>query len=420
MRPTRAIGVEDGASVLDKGVRDLPRVALERDPMTPSRESSGHDVALYGITGVLGREVKSALEVEHEGIGRFAAVAGNRSAGQETRWRGTSSAILGPLEVDASTVDFAILAIPADAASKESPRLLDAGARIIDLSGALAMPPLPRALKSPAPLVWPSLSSAKAIDWDLEVAVALPSATSSTLSPLLDALTAAAGIGTLPALISVDVTALLSASCAGREGVEALSRQAVGLLNYRPVLDPRPFPATLAFNTIAPPTEEVVVFADRTAAELRRLVPSLGDARVEVFPVWVPAFSGLSLSVTLHFAGPVDPQALRRAIATHPDLAFDMPATEPEDVELEVEDLDVDLDIDPDTSTTLEQAAVVPGIAEGGLDLRGLLERGDVRASTPLISGTTARLVLMANPIERTALAATSLLVRWMAALDAE
>lgn len=388
--------------------------------MTPSRDSSGHDVALYGITGVLGREVKTNLEVEHEGIGRFTAVAGKRSAGQEIRWRGTSSATLGPLEVDASSVDFAILAIPADAASKESPRLLDAGARIIDLSGALAMPPLPRALKNPAPLVWPSLSSAKAIDWDLEVAVALPSATSSTLSPLLDALTAAASIGTLPPLTSVDVTALLSASSAGREGVEALSRQAVGLLNYRPVLDPRPFPATLAFNTIAPPTDEVVVFADRTAAELRRLVPSLGDARVEVFPFWVPAFSGLSLSVTLHFAGPVDPQALRRAIATHPDLAFDMPATEPEDVELEPEDLEADLDIDPDTSTTLEQAAVVPSIAEGGLDLRGLLERGDVRASTPLISGTTARLVLMANPIERTALAATTLLVRWMAALDAE
>jgi len=134
----------------------------------------------------------------------------------------------------------------------------------------------------------------------------------------------------------------------------------------------------------------------------------------------VPAFSGLTLSVTLHFASPVDPQALRKSIAAHPDLAFDMPATEPEDVELEPEDLEAELDLDPDSSTTLEEAAVVPSIEEGALDLRGLLERGDVRASTPLISGSTARLVLMANPIERTALAATTLLVRWMAALDAE
>lgn len=390
--------------------------------MTPSRDTSGHDVALYGITGVLGREVKSALEVEHEGIGRFSGVAGKRSAGQETRWRGTSSAILGSLEVDASAVDFAILSIPADAASREAPRLLDAGARVIDLSGALAMPPLPRALKSPAPLVWPSLSSAKAVDWDLEVAVALPSATSSTLSPLLDALTAAASIGTLPPLSSVDVTALLSASCAGREGVEALSRQAVGLLNYRPVLDPRPFPATLAFNTIAPPTDEVVVFADRTGAELRRLVPALGDARVEVFPIWVPAFSGLTLSVTLQFAAPVSPEALRTAIAAHPDLAFDMPEVDPPDEDTDAEAPSaLDLD-DPDAEG--EDSAEAPPepvpMPEGGLDLRGLLERGDVRASTPLISGTTARLVLMANPIERTALAATSLLVRWMAALDAE
>lgn len=395
--------------------------------MTPSRDTSGHDVALYGITGVLGREVKASLEVEHEGIGRFTAVAGKRSAGQESRWRGTSSAILGPLEVDASAVDFAILAIPAEAASKEAPRLLDAGARLIDLSGALALPPLPRALKTPAPLVWPSLSSAKAIDWDLEVAVALPSATSSTLAPLLDALTAAAGIGALPPLASVDVTALLSASNAGREGVEALSRQAVGLLNYRPVLDPRPFPATLAFNNIAPPTDEVVVFADRTGAELRRLVPALGDARVEVFPIWVPAFSGLTLSVTLQFSAPVSPEALRTAIGAHPDLAFDMPEVDPADEDNDTdapealapydgEDTDGEDAISPETPAPPEPTPV----PEGGLDLRGLLERGDVRASTPLISGTTARLVLMANPIERTALAATSLLVRWMAALDAE
>jgi aspartate-semialdehyde dehydrogenase len=395
--------------------------------MTPSRDSSGHDVALYGTTGVLGREVKTNLEVEHEGIGRFTAVANNRSAGQEIRWRGVSSPVLGPLDVDASSVDFAILAIPADAASREAPRLLDAGARIIDLSGALAMPPLPRALKTPAPLVWPSLSSAKAVDWDLEVAVALPSATSSTLAPLLDALTAAASIGTLPQLASVDVTALLSASNAGREGVEALSRQAVGLLNYRPVVDPRPFPATLAFNNIAPPTEEVVVFADRTAAELRRLVPALGDARVEVFPIWVPAFSGLTLSVTLHFAAAVPPEALRKAIAAHPDLAFDMPEVDPPDEDpdtdaLELEPVDGDdLDFDPDDAASVAAIASEPTLVpEGGLDLRGLLERGDVRASTPLISGTTARLVLMANPIERTALAATSLLVRWMAALDAD
>ena len=377
----------------------------------PERETSGHDVALYGITGALGREVLSALEVEHEGIARFFPIAGTHSAGGQTRWRGASPTVLSPAEVDPSSVDFAILAIPSDAVAREAGRLLEAGARLIDASGTLGSPPVPRALSHPAPLAWPGMSNFNSIDLEDETALALPSAAVSTLAPLIDAILVAHAGGALPRLTGVDATVLLAASSAGRTGVEALSRHAVGLLNYRPILDPRPFPTALAFNVIGPSTDDTVLFEARATSELRRLCSALGDARIELQPIWIPSFSGICASVSLRFDAPVDPGVFQRVLAAHPELAFGMP------IEVPADDIDDTDDLEPDEAP----AEVEPPMPEDVLSLRGVLERHDVRVSTPLFGPDgSVRVVLMADPIERTAQAAATILMKWMAVLDAD
>lgn len=389
---------------------------------TQRASSTGHDVALYGITGALGREVLHALEVEHEGIARFVPVAGTRSAGTQARWRGASLTVLGPGEADPGSIDFAILATPSDAASREAPRLLDAGARVLDASGALSNPPLPRALPAPAPLAWPGLSTFKTVDLELETALTLPSAAVSTLAPLIDALLVAQELGSLPRLVGIDATALLSASQAGRGGVEALSRQAVGLLNYRPILDPRPFPAVLAFNTIAPSADETVLFEARAMSELKRLFAGLDQVRLELQPLWIPAFAGIALSVSLRFEAAVDPAAFLRVVTAHPELTLGAPTEaapgEPEADDDLVEPDGVEPDAAPDGAETDDgEANVDPDAAS----LRAMLERRDVLVSTPLFGADgSVRVVLMADPIERTAQAITTLLLRWMETLDAE
>ena len=73
-----------------------------------------HNLALFGITGALGREIQTALEVEHEGIEQLFPVAGVRSAGQLIRLRGDTLPVSAPAELKASDVDFAIFATPAD------------------------------------------------------------------------------------------------------------------------------------------------------------------------------------------------------------------------------------------------------------------------------------------------------------------
>lgn len=379
-------------------------------------------MALFGLTGAVGRELLAALEVEHEGIGRFFGVSQGGASGQQLRWRGAPMAMVGPAELDPRLVDFALLAIPREGVAREAPRLLDAGARVIDLSGALAARPLPRALKEPAPLTWPTLACFRDLDLDLASALALPSAPSSTLAPLLEALVAAHALGALPRLTSLDATALVSASAAGRGGVEALSRQAVGLLNYRPVLDPRPFPGILAFNVVAPSPDEVVLWSDRVTAELLALVPGSAGLAVDIAPLWVPSFAGLALSLTLRFESPVSGEALRGVLSAHPELAFGMPGEGEGQIPEASDDLDPSADDeDPeDGADEPSEEPALPELAADAMSLRTILERGDVRVSTPIVSGHAARLVLMADPIERTAQAATTLLMRWMAALDAE
>ncbi len=359
-----------------------------------------HHLALYGITGALGREIQSALEVDHEGIAALTPVAGVRSAGQTVRWRGDTIPVVTVAEVVASDIDFAIFATPREVTSREASRLLDAGARVLDASGVLASSPLPKALAAPAPVVWPQLSSFAKVDFETATALVLPSAAASTLAALLDAVTLTAPVEALTATI------LLPASQAGREGIDALSRQTVGLLNYQPALPPRPFPAVLAFNAVAPPTDDVVLFESNTAAELKALVPALGDATIELMPIWIAAFSGIVVSLHLRFAQDVDGAAITQVLAAHPDLRE----------EAQTPEVDVDLD---EEEVSEEEAAASSADDPAALSLRSVLDTDRIHVGTPLFGKRSARLVLMADPIHRTAQAASTLLARWMATLDA-
>jgi len=374
-----------------------------------------HNLALFGITGALGREIQTALEVDHEGIEQLFPVAGVRSAGQFIRWRGDTLPVTAPAELKSSDVDFAIFATPADVVSREAPRLLDGGARILDASGVLASAPLPKALTHPAPVVWPRLSGFAAIDLETETALVLPSPGASTLASLLDALTLKEA--KLPRLEAVAVTVLLPASHAGRAGIDALSRQAVGLLNYQPVLEPKPFPAVLAFNAVAPPTDSSVLFEAQVAGELRRLVPALGDIPIELTPIWIAAFSGIVASLHLRFASDVDPTTLNTLLSAHPDLTRD----DGDEVTgngdgSDIYDLDASEGTPPETDDD-DGDDDAPRDDPAALSLRSVMDSERIRVGAPLFGKNSVRLVLMADPIHRTADAVSTLLARWMAAL---
>jgi len=355
------------------------------------------NVAIYGVTGALGREVQIALEVEHDGLGELIAVAGPRSAGQSVRWRGNEVEIIGPSEVELHNVDIAVFATSPEVAKAEAPKLLHAGAKVIDGSGSLPG----------APLVWPRLASMKAVDFEVVSAVALPSGLASTLAPLVEALAAIEALG-VARVVTVDVVQLTAASAAGKSGIDALSKQAVGLLGFQPVIDPAPFSHLLAFNTLTSPASVDEVDETRLARELVLLVPQLPLAP-SLVTLWTPAFSGLTLVITLRAATRFDEAALgalTQAIEAHPDLAF-------ADAQSPVESED---DEDGDGA-----GAVIAAVAPDAFALRDALDQDEVRlAPVSLTRDGALRVVAFADPLHRTALAAQELVARWVQAAEAD
>ncbi|MCB9729865.1 MAG: hypothetical protein H6744_15505 [Deltaproteobacteria bacterium] len=250
-----------------------------------------YSIGIWGATGALGREVLVALEGEGLPLERLVVVAGSRTAGETVSFGGRQLTVQAPAEVDVSALDAAILATPSDVADTWRQRLIDAGVLVIDASRA--------AERSDAlPLVWPALGL-EALE-SHPGGIAVPGAAASTVAPVLAAL---AGTGTIA---SVDLTVLLGAGSAGREGQETLSRQTLGLLGHR-VPEEGPFGAVLAFNLVAGSahaTGDGDPVEAETAEALRRLVPPLAAVRPRVSVVQVPVFSGVGASVTVRFTSP--------------------------------------------------------------------------------------------------------------------
>ena len=167
-------------------------------------------------------------------------------------------------------------------------------------------------------------------------------------------------------------------------------------------------PARRVAAAVAPSIDAAVVPEDRAAAELRRLVAPLGEATIEITPIWIAAFSGLVATVSLHFADDVPPMALARVLDAHPDLeaADEADAAAPDNAGPP----EADGDDEPEET---ESAPAEPGV----ISLRDVLDRDPVRYGTPLFGRRGVRVVLMADPIHRTATATSTLLTRWMTAL---
>lgn len=396
-------------------------------------DQPAENIAIVGVTGALGREIQTALEVHQDEIGRFVPVAGPASAGASVTWRGTSQPVVTPGALDPMTIDLAALACPAAIARREAVRLVKAGVRIVDASGGLFHPPLPSGLANPATLVWPRLARQEA---DAADVVALPGDLASTLAPALEALLAAGRAGLLPRIVSVDAVVLRSATAAGRRGVQALSAQTVALLNYQPVLDPAPFPAALAFSVVAPPREDAMVDEGRAADELRALLPDLAGIPLNLLPVVVPAFSGLSAVLTVRFVEAPSLERARSALLAHPDLAPAESASfadEGDDEEAEGDGWPARAQARPEVLGATaagsspddrrsphpvrpDAGAPPSDLTDGPASMRDAVDSDPVRVQAPHLGPDGAlRLILMADPLHRTAVACETILARWLA-----
>ncbi|HYH99117.1 aspartate-semialdehyde dehydrogenase [Hyalangium sp.] len=276
-------------------------------------------IAVVGATGVVGREVLSALLDQGVPSEQLTVLASERSEAVELEYGEDTLAVEKTTPEAFRGVGLALLATPSDVSRTLGPVAQAAGAWVVDASSAFRA-------DGTVPLVLPTFNPEMLGAPFKGRIVSVPSAVSSALVSIIAPLQKAFGV------VRVQVTALMGASSAGVAGVTELEKQTAGLLSGRES-EPHVFPHRIGFNLVpqvgpfmasSPWTEEEAGWT----LEAARLFGARGETPVVAgTAVHVPTFygHGLSLHVQLKTAAPVE-QA-RAALKASPALkVLDGPA----------------------------------------------------------------------------------------------
>ena len=248
---------------------------------------SGLQIAVVGATGAVGQELLEALPECDMPIGGIRPIASRSTRQLEIEINGVSQRVLLMPESLANSpqiegVDLVIFATPPEVTRQHAPAIADLGIATIDIGGAL--PGL-------APLCVPAVSEEPLERFADTRVISSPSAPAVALAAVLGPLM------TLGAE-AVRGTVMLSASIAGRSGIDELGQQVLAL--YSSGEPPRTvFPSGLAFDLIS----QVGPLQDGWTATERRI--SLETAAITGMPsqaigltvAMVPLFTGTALSL---------------------------------------------------------------------------------------------------------------------------
>ncbi len=99
------------------------------------------NVAVVGVTGVVGQEMLNCLEKRNFPVGNIKALASSRSAGKTIKFKGKDLTIEEATTASFKGVDIALMAVEADQSQEFSPAAVQAGAVVVDNSSAYRMNP---------------------------------------------------------------------------------------------------------------------------------------------------------------------------------------------------------------------------------------------------------------------------------------
>jgi len=273
-----------------------------------------HDlrVAVLGATGALGSELLGVLEEQPLlPIRELLPLASEESFGEVVTFKGDEVSVLTGLP-DLTGVDLLFLCAPQEACMELVRHALDKAVFAIDLSGALAVTP-------EVPLLLSCIESeAQAINAPL---IATPSSAAliwaSILRPL-QALGLRRAVGTI----------LESVGGSGRDGLDALSGEAVALFSQRELPEPVIFSKQIAFDCLPAvgPVDEsgVSQLEQRLHAQLQRLLGK--DLVLGIHSVQVPTFAGQGLSLAVDLDPDVTIERVEAALREAPGISLWKPS----------------------------------------------------------------------------------------------
>jgi len=275
-------------------------------------------IGICGATGVTGEVTLRVLEERSFPVRELRLFASQRSAGQCVRWKGRDHAVEALEDGHFEGLDLVISATSASIAREWAPRMVKAGAVVIDQSSAFRLDPT-------VPLVVPEINKS-----DIEShagIIAGPNCTTAVAIMAIAPLERSIGIH------SVISSSYQSTSGGGRDAIAEfldLSRRALdqpeALRGHQPLKLPTPlqFSQNPAFN-VFPHCEafregsDISTEEEKMEAEMRKIfhAPSL---LVHATAVRVPVLVGHSVSLALSLRREVTPAAARRLLSSFPGV----------------------------------------------------------------------------------------------------
>ena|ERR1700690_3305098 len=286
---------------------------------------AGVNIGIVGATGLVGRAMREILEQRGFDAATMRYFASARSAGGKLPWRSTDITLEDAATADYAGLDIVIFSAGAAASRALAPRVVAAGAVVIDNSSAWRMDP-------EVPLVVSEVNP-HALSAIPKGIIANPNCTTMAAMPVLKPLHVEA---TLTRLVASTYQAVSGGGLAGvadlETQIQAVADRSVALVADGEALTmpaPKKFSAPIAFNVLPFAgsysgdegwTDEELKFRDES-----RKILEIPELPVAGTCVRVPVYTGHSLSINAEFARPL---SVSRAIA----LLRDAPGVEVTDV----------------------------------------------------------------------------------------
>ncbi len=265
--------------------------------------SKTYNVAVVGATGAVGETMLSILEERNFPVGEVYALASANSAGKRVPFKGGSLVVQDLATFDFSKAQIGLFSPGASVSEIYAPKAAAAGCVVIDNTSQFRY-------DDDIPFVVPEVNPQAIADYKNRGIIANPNCSTIQMLVALKPIHDAVGI------TRINVATYQAVSGTGKEAIEELGQQTVGIFNSKKV-EPNVYPKQIAFNVLP----QIDVFMDNgyTKEEMKMVWETqkiMGDKNILVnaTAVRVPVFYGHSEAVHIETRDKITADEVRQLL----------------------------------------------------------------------------------------------------------
>jgi len=268
------------------------------------------NVAVVGATDLVGETLLALLEERDFPVDTLYPLASSGSAGKRAQFNGKMLRVESLEDFDFSKVQIALFAPTASSVSAtHAPHAAEAGCVVIDMTSHFGD-------KNDVPLIVPEVNPSAIAQYKNHNIIASPSAITVQMLIALKPIYDAVGIE------RVNVATYQSVSGTGKDAIEELAAQTVGLLNGKPI-EPKVYSKQIAFNAL--PQVDAVTSNGYTQEEMNMLWETrkvFDDQAIQINPtaVLLPVFYGHSAAMHLETRDKITAEQARELLSKAPGI----------------------------------------------------------------------------------------------------